>query len=227
MGEVLSFKKLDYSKEVEEITSNAFKLAFWPLKFSIIISLISFLIFFFAGQGNLMDFASTAAFNYLLLLLAISSLWLISILHLKLKCPNCKHHFFRYSKKLQIKPGVCPNCKVIFVKKTHPIEDDYDYSREFELLKLETERKSNLLLFYLTIVMVLCIYVLIPVLSSIAGSTLTIFIITPAIIVIAIMFSIKQLETRCPCCNTFIKWTELKPAEISKHCPHCDARLAK
>jgi phage FluMu protein Com len=226
MGEILSFKKLDYSKEVEQLTNTAFVRAFFPVKMMLIMTIISFFIYFIAGYGTLTSFVQTSTFTILFSFLVIASFWLIIYLHVKLRCPNCENLFFKFQKNLEIKPRSCPSCKVIFVKKTHPLEDDYDYTNEFTLLKLETERRTNLAIFYLTLLLIASIFVLSPILSAIAGESLTLFIILPALFVFTSIYFIKQLETRCPSCSKTINWTELKPTEISKHCPHCDAKLA-
>lgn len=227
MGEVVSFKKLDYSNEAEEITSRTVKLAFWPIKITVSVTVVSFIIYLLLGYGSLRSFINSGFFSYLLLALFVSSIWLITDIRFGLRCPNCKNTFFRFTRKLQMKPRSCPHCKVIFVKKTHPLEDDYDFSREFYLLKVEVERRADLALFYLFIGTIVFLYLIYPISASLIGSSLTVFIVFPVLLVLTVIYLIRQLETRCPSCQEFIKWTELKPTELSKYCPHCDAKLVK
>ncbi|MEW5821596.1 MAG: hypothetical protein AB1782_15495 [Cyanobacteriota bacterium] len=227
MGKIVSFKKLDFSMEAEEITKKAFLQAFWPLRATLIISISGFLLFFFMGYGSLLNFINSDVFKYVLLALFITAIWLVAKLKWGLICPNCKHSFFKFTSQLEIKPRSCPNCKVIFIKKTHPVEDDYDFSREFYLLKIEIERRVDLAIFYLVVGLFCFLYLIYPVFSNIIGSKLTLFIVLPAVIFFMVKNIIARLETRCPSCQEFIKWTELKPTEISKFCPHCDAQLVK
>ena len=227
MNNVVSFKKLDYSKEAEQLTARVVKSAFYPLKIVLTCIIISFILYFLLGYGNISSYTTTDIFKYMQLALFISALWLIIRIRLGLKCPNCSNSFFKFMKRLQVKPRVCPYCSVIFIKKTHPIEDEYDYSNEFYLLKVEIERRVDLAIFYLTVGMLLFFYLIAPLFTSILGSSFTIFIIFPVVLILSIIHITKQLETRCPSCSEYIKWTELKPTEVSKHCPHCNAKLVK
>ena len=118
MAKILSFRKLDYSAEAEEITGKVIKKAFYPVKAVVCVLLLSFIIFFALGYGSISTFVGSVIFKYLQLALFVTSLWLIINLKFGLKCPNCNSSFFQFSKKLQIKPRACPNCGVIFVKKT-------------------------------------------------------------------------------------------------------------
>lgn len=226
MGDLLTFKKIDYSLETEQITKKAFGIAFWPLKISIIIGLVCFVVYFISGNGNIVSFSKTQIFLYIILAFFLSSIWLVMFLRLGLKCPSCGHPFFRLSRSLEIKPRCCPDCGVVFIKKTHPLEDDYDYSNEFYLLHVELERRANMILFYMTIAVILMVYILIPFLAAILGETISVIIISPILLIILFLYFQKQLETRCPSCSEIIRWTDLRPTEDSRHCPKCGVKLA-
>lgn len=225
MGELLSFKKLDYSKEAETITARVFRGAFLPAKIILAITIIGALLFYMLGFGNMNVFFRSDISSYIQLAFWASVLWAFLRLKYGLRCPNCHRSYFRFSRKLQIKPRICPSCKVVFVKKTHPVEDEHNFSREFYMLKIELERRAELAILYLFIGMILFLYILMPLFSGLIGSLVTMFLVLPALVVFSIIHIIKQLEMKCPCCGEYIKWTELKPTEISKHCPQCDVKL--
>lgn len=227
MGEVITFKKLDYSDEAEEITRKVMILAFKPIKIVFWLLLISFTLYYILGYGNVLSFVNTVVFKFFQFALVACSLWLVMQLRFCLKCPACGKGFFTFSKKLQVKPRICTHCHAIFIKKTHPIEDEYDYSGEFSLLKVEIDRRVDLALFYMIVGIFFCFYLVLPVVTGVIGPSFSMFIVFPVLLVMAAVYIMKQLETRCPSCSGLIKWTELRPTEVSKSCPHCNVNLVK
>ncbi|MGD9581995.1 MAG: hypothetical protein AB7V50_11540 [Vampirovibrionia bacterium] len=227
MGEIISFKKLDYSTEAEEVTQKVITLAFKPLKIVSCLLLVSFGLYFLLGYGNVLSFVNTYVFKYFQLALIVCVFWLVLQLRFGLKCPGCGKSFFKFSRKIQVKPHICQHCNAIFVKKTHPIEDEFDYSGEFYLLKIEIDRRVDLSLFYIVAGIFIFFYLIFPVITGILGPSFTMFVVFPVVLVLSAIYIMKQLETRCPSCSGLIKWTELRPTEVSKCCPHCNVNLVK
>src|SRR3989339_1741251 len=163
MGELITFRKLDYSFEAEEITQSVMIKAFKPIKIVFWLLVISFALYYLLGYGNAINFVNNSIFKYFQLALIGCSLWVILQLKFGLRCPGCQRSFFTFSKTLQVKPRICNHCNAIFIKKTHPIEDEFDYSGEFYLLKIEIDRRVDLALFYIVVGIFICFYLILPV----------------------------------------------------------------